>query len=351
MSSFSKPNHHSNYDLRDELELPNCDYVLPEDDQNELRSSSLCDLTVMQLNIRDILNKHDHLTTLLHENKVDVALLCETWLKANTEKLVRISNYKIYSMHRKDKIGGGICILVSCKLRSRQRPDLKGETNLLEHTVVELKTDTQNILLVSGYRPPNCSVRTFLKEYNNLTATLKKNKSHYRIIGIDHNLDLLKANIHPQTNEFLEMNLKKSLLPCISKPTRITHKTSSLIDNIMASPILHCSYTPYILVDDISDHMPLFVKFRNQNKSMKGLKTVKHRKFDPAALEKINCDMASEDWALSLSGLDTNNSFNVFHQKLLSSIDQHAREKTLKVGRNAMIRDPWISNGIMKSLR
>ena len=142
---------------------------------------------------------------------------------------------------------------------------------------MELKTDTRNILLVSGYRPPNCNVRTFLKEYGNLITSSKKNRNHEIIIGIDHNLDLLKANSHPQTNEFLELNLKKSLIPCISKPTRITHRTASLIDNITASPIVQCNYTPYILVDDISNHMLLVVKFRNQNKSMKGLKTVKGR--------------------------------------------------------------------------
>ena len=105
--------------------------------------------------------------------------------------------------------------------------------------------------------------------------SLKRNKHHEIIIGIDYNLDLLKANSHPQTNEFLELNLRKFLIPCISKPTRITHKTASLIDNIMASSTAHCNHTPYILVDDISDHMPILVKFRNQNKSMKGQKTVK----------------------------------------------------------------------------
>ena len=97
--------------------------------------------------------------------------------------------------------------------------------------------------------------------------------------------------------------------------------------------------------------MPKVVRLRNQNKSMKGLKTVKHRKLDAPALDKINCDIASEDWPLIRSGLDTNNSFNVFHQKLINSIDMHAPEKILKVGRKSMIRDPWITNGIMKSLR
>ena len=82
-------------------------------------------------------------------------------------------------------MGGGVCILSSCKLRSRDRPNLKVETQLLEHCVTELKTDTRNILLASGYRPPNFSVRTFLKEYSNLVSKLKKeqipsNNNRYR---------------------------------------------------------------------------------------------------------------------------------------------------------------------------
>ena len=177
------------------------------------------------------------------------------------------------------------------------------------------------------------------------------NKHHELIIGMDHNLDLLKANSHPQTNEFLESNLKSSLIPCISKPTRITHKTASLIDNIMASPKAHCNHVPYILVDDISDHMPVIVKFRNQNKSMKGQRTVIHRKLDSQALEKIGQDINVTNWPELLLELDANNSFNLFHEKLIASIDTHAPEKTLKLGRKSLIRDHWITTGILRSLK
>ena len=188
---------------------------------------------------------------------------------------------------------------------------------------------------MSGYRPPNCNVRTSLKEYSNLIVSLKRNRHHEIIIGIDHNLDLLKANSHSQTNEFLELNLRKSLIPCISKPTRITHKTASLIDNIMASSTAHCNHTSYIIV----------VKFRNQNKSMKGQKTVKHKKLDSLAFNKINQDISGENWPELLSKLDANDSLNLFHEKLITSIDNHAPE------RKSLIRDPWITTGILRSLK
>ena len=74
------------------------------------------------------------------------------------------------------------------------------ETQHLEHIVLELKTDTKNILLVSGYRPPNANAKVFIKEYTTLLTNLKRLKHHEIILGIDHNLDLLKAHLHTQTS-------------------------------------------------------------------------------------------------------------------------------------------------------
>ena len=58
--------------------------------------------------------------------------------------------------NRHNKIGGGVCILLDKSLKTRPRPDLEIETEILEHTVAELKTDKRNVLLISGYRPPKC---------------------------------------------------------------------------------------------------------------------------------------------------------------------------------------------------
>ena len=124
-----------------------------------------------------------------------------------------------------------------------------------------------------------------------------------------------------------------------------------MIDNIIASPIAHSNHSPYILVEDISDHLPVLVKFRNQNKSLKGLKTVKHRKLDALAYDKIKKDISGENWPEIMSHLDANDSFNLFHEKLMSSIDKHAPERTLKIGKKSMIRDPWMTTGILRSLK
>ena len=97
MGNFDVPTIHTNYDLKEELNLINCEYVVHGDNNTDLQSSSPTDLNVLQLNIRGLLNKQDRLVTLLHEHKVDIALLCETWLNSNTKKLINIPNYKIHT--------------------------------------------------------------------------------------------------------------------------------------------------------------------------------------------------------------------------------------------------------------
>ena len=85
------------YDLKEELDLVNCTYVMPDEDHKELKSSLDTDLNVLQLNIRGLLNKQDPLKLILGDYKVDLALLCETWLNDRTEKLLKLSGYKIYT--------------------------------------------------------------------------------------------------------------------------------------------------------------------------------------------------------------------------------------------------------------
>ena len=186
-----------------------CDYV-ELDSVKELRPTNN-DLSIMQLNIQGLLNKQDRLNVLINDCQADAIQLCETWLKNQTESLVRSPSYKLFSNVTNDKIGGGVGILVHKDLRTRLRPDLHVETQHFEHLVVEMKTDTHNILLVSGYRPPNTKEKLFLQEYNKLTKTLRKLKCHEIIIGLDHNLNLMKAHLHTHTSTFLEKNLELDL--------------------------------------------------------------------------------------------------------------------------------------------
>ena len=84
--------------------------------------------TVLQLNTRGVLNKHDSLKLLLNDikkdSRVDVMLLVETWLNKTNAKLFMLPGYKLLSSHKKNKKSGAVGVLVSQEYDCRLRPDL-----------------------------------------------------------------------------------------------------------------------------------------------------------------------------------------------------------------------------------
>ena len=120
---------------------------------------------------------------------------------------------------------------------------------------------------------------------------------------------------------------------------------------IMVSPTLQYDFSPYILVNDMSDHLPIVVTLRNQNKSMRGLKTIVHRRLDDITLDKVKENLKQIDLGSELDHKNVNDSFDHFHRILRNSLDLHAPEKSLKMGRKNLIKDPWIIPIILRSLR
>ena len=70
------------------------------------------------------------------------------------------------------------------------------------------------------------------------------------------NIDLLKHHIHQQTTRYLDMLYSHDLLPVITKPTRITSHTATLIHHIYTNTVNRL--ISGILTIDISDHLPVF---------------------------------------------------------------------------------------------
>ena len=61
------------------------------------------------------------------------------------------------------------------------------------------------------------------------------------------------------TQKFIEFNLDSNLLPCVTRPTRITKSTATLIDNVFISKYLQGKQDSKTIITDISDHLPSLV--------------------------------------------------------------------------------------------
>ena len=79
----------------------------------------------------------------------------------------------------------------------------------------------------------------------------------------DFNLDLLRYEEHAVTQEFIDSLFSYMFIPIITRPTRLTAHTATLIDNIFTNCLTQ-NITNGIIINDISDHLPIFASFNNE---------------------------------------------------------------------------------------
>ena len=128
-------------------------------------------------------------------------------------------------------------------------------------------------------------------ENSSILSKISKNKNFSKcsleIVG-DFNIDLLQFQNHEQTNDFLEASFSFGLLPVITKPTRITPTSATLIDHIWVKNKSELHIAGIILCH-ISDHYPTFYihKTREEKQPLKPFKTRKINKDSQNSFKKL----------------------------------------------------------------
>ena len=185
-----------------------CDYIDTETCKNIEKNDH--DLTIMQYNVRDLISKQRDLPVFLGgcttTGSVDVLILVETWLTSESEKRVHVPGYEYYGVCRKSCKGGGVGFLVKDSLPFTTVLEFCPPENDsgIESCFIEFNdVDNKRLLIGSLYHPPNTCEKSFLY-YTDC------------IMGMDHNLDLLKHHLHASTQSFLELMLDYNVLPCVT---------------------------------------------------------------------------------------------------------------------------------------
>jgi len=138
-------------------------------------------------------------------------------------------------------------------------------------------------------------------------------------------------------------------VPTITKPTRITHTSATCIDNIYISAIHKPNIYSGILCEDISDHLPIIncVGISQSKQTRKPL-IFKKRLINNDTTRNIANAIQNKDWKY-LEQLDINQAYTNFTQEITSILDRLAPEKIIKIPASQVIRDPWMTKGLIKS--
>ena len=311
--SLDRPLDLSNND--ESLWSDKCDYLDPTN-CNDLNPENY-NLIVLQLNIRNLLAHQTELKELLQtmsdkNSTVDVILLCETFLASNTEILAYIPGYHLVTNNRNNHKGGGVAILIREGITYRKKNELCHMIDKeLESVYVDITAKNgRQIRIGSIYHTPNTDVKKLMEHIELVSNKTSQLTNHELILGMDQNIDLLKSNEHTNTRKFLDLILDSGLWPVITRPTRITQRSATLIDNIYISKNLQRKFDSAILVDDISDHLPLVALLRQTKiTDMSPIEFMSHR-LNNTKISRIHLKLRTTDWNGLLNSDDINDNTN-----------------------------------------
>ena len=110
--------------------------------------------------------------------------------------------------------------------------DLCMVNDYIESLFIKISNDTMPLVIGLVYCPPNSNIVQFAEKLNDILGLVSHMPCY---IMSDYNVDLLKHDLHPLTDNFLEAMYSNSLLPTILKPTRETATIATLIDNVFTN--------------------------------------------------------------------------------------------------------------------
>ena len=335
-------------DLNFEAPDIGCDYYDQDQFLDNFRSNT--DSKLLHINARSLPKNISNIVNYLNllENCFSVIGISETWLKDIQDPLIQIQNYTIEGICRQNKRGGGVALYIKQDLGYSIRNDLSVNDSEIESCFIELvNTHRVNVIIGIVYKPPCASCENFTDQVNKILGHVNAENKKCYIMG-DFNINLLQYDTDNTVKNFINVLSSHSFYPTISKPTRITSYSSTLIDNILTNDFLN--HSAGILVTDISDHLPVFLIIDQFKEKNQGERKYVRRDFNMNNVKCFNDDLNETDWNFLKSPNDIHDIYNTFLEHVQTLYDKNFPVQEIKC-RYDKYKSPWLSDGIYNSIR
>lgn len=207
--------------------------------------------------------------------------------------------------------------------------------------------NNHNVIIGCIYRPPKKSIAIFNETLKKLLEDLSRENKIVYLAG-DFNINLLNANSHIPSSEFIEQMFSFSFFPSINKPTRITSTTATIIDNIFINTLSH-SVCSGVMAVSVSDHCPVFcitpLKHNVQAEDRVQLKRI----FNNRNREIFSHKLREIDWRQFLNIAECQPAFSAFYAAYTKCFNESFPITKIKIGyRN---RKPWLTDNLKESIK
>ena len=237
----------------------NCKYYGEEEVNNVIVENT--GVSIIHFNTRSLQKNFNKIVYCINNFgvKFDIIAITETWLEDGNTDTFDLEGYKVIHVVRNSKRGSGCSLYVNELFNFNiVKPFYMSQTNMFGCVTVDLEIiNHRNIKVVCVYRAPGNSISDFSKKWEEILQQMSLGNKDIYICG-DFNINLLNCDSHSETEQFVYIMYSAGLFPAITKPTRITRTSATLIDNIFTNNVtenLNCG----IVINETSDHLPVFV--------------------------------------------------------------------------------------------
>ena len=304
-------------------------------------------LSIIHVNCRSLNSNFDKLNQMLNDlqHKFDIIAVSETWLNKYNSDLYSLNGFQMYNQDRDTARGGGVAIYVRENIKHTVNNGLSiAVENCFECLTVDLYVP-RKITVSCVYRKPGSNIETFSDKIEEMFRC----KTTPLYICGDFNVNLLSYENHKSTEYFVNQMFSLALFPLIVRPTRITGHCYSIIDNIFTNEISGDQHSG-LIIEDISDHLPVFCINRSEALQTFKAKEVFIRKDDDESMNNFKSRLCQENWDLVYGTEDVNNAYNNFIEIFCKHYNDCCVLRKRQISRKRPDK-PWFTQGLRNACR
>lgn len=189
------------------------------------------------INCTSVCNKTDQIIDLISDQEIDLLIITESWIR-NNETDISVLNaitpckYKLFSLPRKHKRGGGIIIIY----RDYIEPVFTDFSNVRtsESLNCKFKVNNQKINLLAIYHPPSLYYRPFVEELNSFLCEQQLN--HEEVCFVIGDLNIKMDLPDDYATKLLNNALRETgFCQLVEFPTHVTRTSKHIIDLVITN--------------------------------------------------------------------------------------------------------------------
>lgn len=307
---------------------------------------------IVHFNIRGLMKHYDELLMQVQMSGdiFDVIVLSETRKIADVSTF-SIPNYTLHYNESEITKCDGVVVYIKNNLTANVTINQVNECKFLRMILANNYLSYHHkIGITAYYRSPATNTKNYIKNLELYLNGLEH--QNLEIYVGDININLLHSD-SGDTNDYLNILNSNGFTSYINKPTRVTQNSVSIIDHIfikIKKCLLDKVYIePAVIHTDMTDHFTTFVSIKKKiSEETCGL-SVKNKISTKIDYEKLLRLMSNENWEDVLMNRDSQESCNLFMEKLNNYITGSSSTEILKSNKYKKIK-PWITTGLIKSI-